>query len=114
MNEILILAAIGALGGLIWHLSYSKGKVILPYWENGTIHLGFLFNLILGGIFGLLTPYGLGSIVKELFPSFPVINNPVTAFFAGLGSIVVLENFIEKVFGRKPPQGSDGIPFTPR
>ena len=100
MNEILILMIWGALGGFAWHIFYSKGNVALPYWQKNVVHLGFLLNVILGAIFGLLTPYGLSSVILTTFPGFPVVNNPMVAWFAGLGSIVIVEKFIETVFRR--------------
>jgi len=98
MNEFLILILAGALGGLMWHIFYTKGSVVIPYLENGVVHLGVLFNIVLGAVYGFLTPYGLGALLQPVFPAFPVLNNPATAFFAGLGSIVITEQIIQLVF----------------
>jgi len=104
MVDIRILVLAGALGGFVRHILSGKGTIVLPSWEwkEGKLFfsLGFLFNVILGAIFGLLVPYGLGPLVQAFFPQFPLANDLICAFFGGLGSADIFENLLERIFGR--------------
>ena len=89
MEQNLLFVA-GAAGGLAKSIIESKGRVIMPNVEdvvdpktqNKTryIHLGFVANMMLGGIVG----YFLTS-------------DPVGAVTAGLTTSFVMESIIEKM-----------------
>jgi len=104
MVDIRLLVLAGALGGFVRVIVSGKGTIVLPSWEwiGGKLifSLGFLFNVILGAIFGLLVPYGLGPIVNAWFPEFPLANDFICAFFGGFGSVDIFENAIERIFSR--------------
>jgi len=114
MVELIYLVILGALGGFARHIVSSKGRIVLPHLDKTDseifLDLGTLLNVILGALFGLLVPYGLGALIRTFIPTYPITNDFITAFFAGLGSVDLTENFIEKIYGRKGEQES--IPLT--
>ena len=88
MEIQLLIAIAGAAGGLIKSLVEQNGKVLIPSIEiskdaNGAtskyIHLGFLFNVILGAIV-----------------SFYTMTTPLSAFTAGVSSAFFAEKLIER------------------
>jgi hypothetical protein len=99
MVELWHLVILGALGGFARHIVGSKGKVVLPHLDvedtEIILNLGVLLNMILGALFGLLVPYGLGSLIRVFVPNFPVMNDYLTALFAGGLSVDIFENAIE-------------------
>lgn len=77
-------AIAGALGGFVKSLAEQKGKVALPKYEEGSdgtkyIHLGFLVNVVLGGVV-----------------SYFLATEPVGAFTEGISAAFVIEKFLEK------------------
>jgi len=102
--DAVLLVLFGALGGFVRHAIPCKGKITWPHFDGEKLDLGFMLNVILGGILGFFIPYGLGNIILLWFPLFPVGNNVIMAFFAGLGCVDILENAIERIFGKKPDE----------
>jgi len=85
MELIIIIAAAGAVGGLIKSLVEQRGAVALPRIEiaqDGTkyIHLGGVANLVLGAAMAVLTA-----------------TTPATAVFAGISSAFLAEKALERV-----------------
>jgi hypothetical protein len=114
MNDILVLAIFGLLGGIIRHIWSHQGKLILPHnvfdaQGNLALDMGFLYNSLTGIVTGTLIPYGLGAIISLVLPGFPQLgNNPVTALLAGYSSPHFFEKIIEFVEGKIQP----GVPTT--
>lgn len=115
MIELWHLVILGAFGGFARHIVGTRGKVIFPHLEvsNGEwiLDLGVLLNLILGGLFGLLVPYGLSGIIRIFAPSFPILNDYLTAFFAGGFSVDIFENLIEWFLGKRKEDLGEGVPI---
>ncbi len=84
MEPVFIIAAAGAIGGLIKSLLEQKGAVALPRIEtaqDGTkyVHLGGIANLVFG-------------TAAAVF----IATTPATALFAGISSAFLLEKAIER------------------
>jgi hypothetical protein len=96
MEIVIIIAAAGAVGGLIKSLVEQKGAVALPGIEiaqDGTkyIHLGGTANLVLGAAMAVLTA-----------------TTPATAVFAGISSAFLAEKALERVKDLQLPVMSPG------
>jgi len=96
MEIVILIAAAGAVGGLIKSLVEQKGAVALPRIEmaqDGTkyIHLGGAANLVLGAAMAVLTA-----------------TTPATAVFAGISSAFLAEKALERVKDLPLPAISPG------
>jgi hypothetical protein len=115
MDQLYWFVALGALGGFARHIVGTRGKVVLPHLDyvNGEwlLDMGCLLNLFFGALFGLLVPYGLGALVKAFIPAFPVMNDYLTALFAGGLSVDLFENIVEAILGRAKGGSSGGVPI---
>jgi hypothetical protein len=84
MEIVIIIAAAGAVGGLIKSLIEQKGAIALPGIEiaqDGTkyIHLGGAANLAMGAAMAVL-----------------IATTPATAVFAGISSAFLAEKVLER------------------
>jgi hypothetical protein len=84
MELIIIIAAAGAVGGLIKSLVEQKGAVALPCIEtgqNGTkyVHLGGIANLVIGAAIAAV-----------------IATTPTTAVVAGISSAFIAEKLLER------------------
>ncbi|MFZ3169423.1 MAG: hypothetical protein WA130_17550 [Candidatus Methanoperedens sp.] len=84
MELIIIIAAAGAVGGLIKSLAEQKGAVALPCIEtakDGTkyVHLGGISNLVIGAAIAAV-----------------IATTPTTAVVAGISSAFIAEKLLER------------------
>ena len=117
LNDTVMLALFGLLGGLVRHIASHQGKIILPHMdrdENGNpiLDMGFLYNAFVGSVAGLLIPYGLGSLFTMILPQFPqVANNVVTALLGGYSSAHFFEKLLEYMVGKVSSGKGDNVPI---
>lgn len=110
LSETFLLALAGLVGALFYYVIVNEGKIILPHFDNvGYFYLGIVFNLLVGAVFGILSPNGMMAIIRMILPSLPIVaNNYVTAFLAGIVSPLVIEKLVEIFGGKKSEEVNTG------
>jgi len=114
MDEWIILAVVGAIGGLVRHILSFKGKFIMPSYNPTSKELSFggLFNVVVGAILGYFAPVmfyfftGLDFAKYNVPASLVVLAMRLIAWGTGYLGVDAIENLLDRILAFTKPRQS--------